>query len=78
NTRRAPVQGMEPAEDVDGATVVVAEVPMAEVLHYATELRSMTGGRGTFTAEFERYDPVPDHEMQKVVDKAKVEAEAAT
>ncbi len=78
NTRRARVQGMEPAEDVDGATVVVAEVPMAEVLHYATELRSMTGGRGTFTAEFERYDPVPDHEMQKVVDKAKVEAEAAT
>ncbi len=51
---------------------------MAEIQHYATELRSMTGGRGTFTATFERYDPVPDHEMQKVVERARVEAEAAT
>ena len=78
NTRRARVQGMEQSEDMDGSAVVVAEVPMAEIRHYATELRSMTGGRGTFVAEFVRYDPMPEHEMQKVVEKIRVEAEAAT
>ena len=69
---------MEQSEDMDGSAVVVAEVPMAEIRHYATELRSMTGGRGTFAAEFERYDPMPEHEMQKIVEKTRVEAEAAT
>ena len=78
NTRRARVQGMEQSENMDGSAVVVAEVPMAEIRHYATELRSMTGGRGTFVAEFERYDPMPEHEMRKVVEKLRVEAEAAT
>ncbi|MCZ6544606.1 MAG: elongation factor G [Chloroflexi bacterium] len=77
NARRARVQGMEPSEELEGNTVVVAEVPMAEIRHYAAELRSMTGGRGTFTAEFQRYDPVPDHETQKVVEQARVEAETS-
>jgi elongation factor G len=49
---------------------------MAEFLHYATDLRSMTGGRGTFTSDFARYDPVPDHVAQKVVDKAHADADA--
>ena len=39
---------------------------MAEFLHYATDLRSMTGGRGTFSWAFVRYDPVPEHVAQKV------------
>ena len=78
NTRRARVQGMEQSEEMDGSAIVVVEVPMAEIQHYATELRSMTGGRGTFVAEFVRYDPMPEHEMQKVVEKMRVEAKAAT
>ena len=78
NTRRARVQGMEQSVDMAGSAVVVTEVPMAEIRHYATELRSMTGGRGTFVAEFERYDPMPEYEMQKVVEKTRTETEAAT
>lgn len=74
NSRRARVQGMEP--NPDGDTTISAEGPMAEFLHYATDLRSMTGGRGSFDSEFVRYDPVPDHVAQKVV-QASQQAEAA-
>ena len=66
NSRRARVLGMEPADEPPGSSVVIAEGPMAEFLHYATDLRSMTGGRGTFAWQFERYDPVPEHVAQKV------------
>ena len=66
NSRRARVLGMEPSDDPPGSSVVIAEGPMAEFLHYATDLRSMTGGRGTFAWEFDRYDPVPAHVAQKV------------
>ncbi len=66
NSRRARVLGMEPADEPPGSSVVIAEGPMAEFLHYATDLRSMTGGRGTFSWQFERYDPVPEHVAQKV------------
>jgi elongation factor G len=67
---------MEPAPDVPGATVVSAEGSMAEFLHYATDLRSMTGGRGMFTSEFTRYDPVPGDVTKKVVAKANADANA--
>jgi elongation factor G len=76
NGRRARVMGMEPSADIPGATVVSAEGSMAEFLHYATDLRSMTGGRGTFTSDFARYDPVPDHVTKKVVEKANADAKA--
>ena len=66
NARRARVLGMEQADDPAAHSYVLAEGPMAEFLHYATDLRSMTGGRGTFAAQFERYDPVPEHVAQKV------------
>ena len=66
NSRRARVLGMEPAEEPPSHSVVLAEGPMAEFLHYATDLRSVTGGRGTFSAEFARYDPVPDHVAEQV------------
>jgi len=52
-------------------TEVKAEVPMAEVLDYAPDLRAITGGRGDFTMEFERYEEVPGHLSQKVIDAAK-------
>ncbi len=74
NSRRARVLGMEQADEPPESTVVVAEGPMAEFLHYATDLRSMTGGRGTFTWQFDRYDQVPQHVAQKV----RQDAEAAT
>jgi elongation factor G len=48
-------------------TAVRAEVPMAEVLDYAPDLRSISGGRADFTMEFERYDEVPAHLAEKVV-----------
>ena len=74
NARRARVLGMEQADDPPGHSFVLAEGPMAEFLHYATDLRSMTGGRGTFAAEFVRYDPVPEHVAQKVRQDAQAPA----
>ena len=76
NSRRARVLGMEPADEPPGSSVVIAEGPMAEFLHYATDLRSMTGGRGTFSWQFERYDPVPEHVAQKVRQDAATAAAA--
>jgi elongation factor G len=57
-------------------TEVKAEVPMAEMLTYAPDLRSLTGGRGDYTMEFLRYEEVPGHLAQKVVDDARTEDEA--
>ncbi len=59
-----------------GMTEVKAEVPMAEMLSYAPDLRSITGGQGEFTMEFERYEEVPAHLAAKVVDEARAEREA--
>ena len=56
---------MEPA--AGGMTEVKAEVPMAEMLSYAPDLRSLTGGQGDYTMEFVRYEEVPGHLAQKVV-----------
>jgi elongation factor G len=74
NSRRGRPQGMEPG--VGGMTEVKAEVPMSEMLTYAPDLRSLTGGRGDYTMEFLRYEEVPGHLAQKVVDTARAEAEA--
>jgi elongation factor G len=58
-----------------GMTEVKAEVPMAEMLTYAPDLRSLTGGQGEYTLEFLRYEEVPAHLAQKVVEKAQEEEE---
>ena len=63
-------------ESVGGMTEVKAEVPMAEMLAYAPDLRSITGGQGEFTMEFARYEEIPAHLAQKVVEKAEEEAHA--
>ena len=63
NSRRGRPLGMEPK---GSATEVKAEVPMAEVLDYAPDLRAITGGRGDYTMEFERYEEIPGHLAQKV------------
>jgi len=63
NTRRARVLGME---NVRGNGVVTAHVPLAEIRRYATELRSMTQGRGYFTMTFSHYDVVPGHLVEQI------------
>jgi elongation factor G len=68
NSRRGRPQGMEGVGG--GLTEVKAEVPMAEMLTYAPDLRSLTGGQGEYTMDFERYEEVPAHLQQKVVDQA--------
>ena len=64
NSRRGHPLGMEPS---GAMTEVKAEVPMAEVLDYAPDLRSISGGRADFTMDFERYDEVPAHLADRVV-----------
>lgn len=69
NKRRGRILGMNPQPG--GLQQVVAEVPMAEIFKYATDLRSMTQGRGSFTAKFERYEEAPANVSQKVIEEAK-------
>jgi elongation factor G len=57
-------------EPVGAMTEIKAEVPMAEMLAYAPDLRSITGGQGDYTLEFLRYEEVPGHLSQKVVEQA--------
>ena len=76
NSRRGRLLGMEP---LGGMTTIKAEVPMAEVLTYSQSLTSLTGGRGDYAMSFLRYEEVPSHIAQKVMDdaaKAKEEASA--
>ncbi len=72
NGRRGRVLGMDSAGKYQ---VINAEVPMAEFLTYAPDLRSMTGGRGIFTMEFSRYDEVPAQMAEKIVEAIKSEQE---
>jgi elongation factor G len=70
NTRRARVQGMETEK---GRSVVSAQVPLAEMLRYTTQLRSITGGRGYFTMEFDHYEIVPQHIAQEIINNRQKE-----
>jgi elongation factor G len=74
NSRRGRLLGMEPAA---GMTTVKAEVPMAEILTYAQSLTSLTGGRGDYAMSFLRYEEVPSHVAQKIVEQANREREEA-
>jgi len=69
NKRRGRILGMNPQED--GIQEVEAEVPQAEMFKYATDLRSMTHGRGYFKLWFERYEEAPPMVSQKVIEEAK-------
>lgn len=75
NAKRGRIMGMEPQGN--GTTVVHTQVPQAEILRYASDLRSMTGGRGTFEAAFSHYEEVPAHVTEKVVADAKSQKAAA-
>jgi elongation factor G len=67
NKRRGRILGMEM---VDGAQVISAEAPLIEMLKYATDLRSMTQGRGKFSSEFVRYEEVPYQAQEKIIAEA--------
>jgi elongation factor G len=74
NSRRGRPQGMEGAA---GMTEIKAEAPMAEMLGYAPDLRSITGGQGDYTLEFLRYEEVPAHLARKIIEGASTERAAA-
>jgi elongation factor G len=64
NSRRGRVQGTETGND--GEQIVIAHVPTSEILRYAIELRSLTGGRGRFSVQHDHYDTLPQHLYDKV------------
>jgi elongation factor G len=70
NGRRGRVAGMEPKINYQ---VIKAQVPMAEVLKYASDLTSITGGRGTFAMEFSHYEEVPNQLMEQIIAQRKAD-----
>ena len=75
NGRRGRVLGLDSAGA--GMQIITAHVPQAELFGYATELRSITGGRGTFSSELDHYEDVPGHVADKIVEAHKKEVEAS-
>ena len=74
NTKRARVQGMNPE---GGINIIEAQVPLAEILRYAIDLKSITQGRGSYKAEFAHYEEVPAHIVQKIIAERQAQAEKA-
>ena len=72
NSKRAQILGMEPNGSLQA---VRAQVPLVEMASYASELRSLTGGRGSYTMQHSHYQEVPPHLSQAVVDAAKHDKE---
>jgi elongation factor G len=68
NSRRGKIQGMDPRA---GAQVITAQVPLAEMFGYATDLRSKTQGRATYTMQFGHYAQVPGNIAETIVTKTK-------
>ncbi|MBN1862143.1 MAG: elongation factor G, partial [Dehalococcoidales bacterium] len=72
NAKRARVQGMNPE---DGINVIEAQVPQAEIVRYAIDLKSITQGRGSFTAEFSHYEETPPQISQRIIAERQTEKE---
>ncbi|MFC1913473.1 elongation factor G, partial [Chloroflexota bacterium] len=70
NTKRAKVSGMNPE---DGSNVIEAQVPLAEVLRYSIDLKSITQGRGSYTIEFSHYEEIPPQISQKIIAQKQAE-----
>jgi elongation factor G len=70
NTKRARVQGVNPE---GGLNVIEAQVPLAEILRYAIDLKSITQGRGSYKAGFSHYEEVPAHITQKIIAERQAE-----
>jgi len=73
NTKRARVQGMNPG---GGINIIEAQVPLAEVLRYAIDLKSITQGRGSYKMAFSHYEQVPAHVSQKIIAEREAERQA--
>ena len=73
NKRRGRILGMNPVGN--GMQQVIAEVPDAEMFKYATDLRSLTQARGSYTIKFERYEEVPPNIAEKIIADANKEEE---
>ncbi len=67
NSKRGKIQGIDSGDETQ---TIRAHVPMAEVLNYAADLTSLTGGRGMFVMEYDHYADVPEHLMRKIMDQA--------
>jgi len=65
NARRGRISGMD---SKGGSQAIKAQVPMAEVLKYASDLTSMTSGRGIFSMEFSHYEEVPANISEKIIE----------
>jgi elongation factor G len=74
NSKRAKVLGMTPQ---DGSSIIEAQAPLAEVLRYATDLRSITQGRGSYRVQFSHYEEVPAHIAQRIVEQSRKERESS-
>ncbi len=72
NHKRGRIMGVEVE---DGMQAITAEVPLSEMFRYCSELRSITGGRGTFEMKFLRYDNVPSNVAQKIIAAAEKDKE---
>jgi elongation factor G len=70
NKKRGRIAGMDPQ---DGQQVIKAQVPQAELFRYATDLRSITQGRGSFTMTFDHYDEVPSHIAEQIIAESREE-----
>jgi elongation factor G len=70
NTKRAKVLGMNPQ---DGTQIIDAQVPLAEILRYTIDLKSLTQGRATYTVEFNHYEEVPANIAQKIIEAKEAE-----
>jgi len=64
SSHRGHIKGMDTMGDLQ---VVRASIPMSSIANYETELKSMTGGQGSFTMEFSHYDILPAHLMQSII-----------
>jgi elongation factor G len=71
NSRRGRIEGMEGAH---GAQIIRAQVPLAEMFGYATDLRSRTQGRGTYVMQFDHYEEVPQNVAKTIIEKAQGKA----
>jgi elongation factor G len=69
STRRGHITGMDSMSG--NMQIIRAQAPLAEVLTYASQLKSMTGGQGSFTMDFKSHDPVPPNVQAHIVDKYK-------
>jgi elongation factor G len=71
NSRRARIEGMEKRANTQ---IIRAHVPLAEMFGYATQLRSLTQGRGSFTMQFEKYEPVPAGITRNIIEQVQGES----